>query len=133
MRRRAIWACLSVAMLIGGERVAIGQQSVTTLLLSKALPEFRGKEATVSTVDFPAGVASPAHRHDAHTFVYVLQGRVVMQVAGGPMLTLGPGQTFYETPADVHVTSRNASASEPAKILVFMIKDKDKPAVRPAN
>ena len=86
-----------------------------------------------STVDFPAGVVSPAHRHDAQTFVYVLQGSVVMQVAGVPTLALDPGQTFYETPADVHVTSRNASTSELAKDLVFMIRDKDKPAVRPAH
>ncbi len=87
----------------------------------------------MSTVNYPAGVASPSHRHDAHTFVYVLEGSVIMQVAGGQPMTLGPGQTFYENPSDIHVTSKNASQTTPATILVFMLKDKGKPASRPAQ
>jgi quercetin dioxygenase-like cupin family protein len=109
------------------------QRTVSTPLLSKDLPDFAGKEVVISTVEYPAGVASPSHRHDAHTFVYVLEGTVVMQVAGGQPMTLGPGQTFYENPSDVHATSKNASATERAKILVFMIKDKGKPGSRPAQ
>jgi quercetin dioxygenase-like cupin family protein len=109
------------------------QRTVSTPLLSKDLPDFAGKEVVISTVEYPAGVASPPHRHDAHTFVYVLEGTVVMQVAGGQPMTLGPGQTFYENPSDVHATSKNASATERAKILVFMIKDKGKPGSRPAQ
>jgi quercetin dioxygenase-like cupin family protein len=112
---------------------ALAQQSVATPLLNKDLPDLAGKEVVMTTVVYPPGVASAPHRHDAHTFVYVLEGSVVMQVAGGPVLTLGPGQTFYENPTDVHATSRNASDSAPAKILVFMIKDKGKPISRPAN
>ena len=72
------------------------------------------------TVELAPGAASPPHRHNASTFVYVLEGSVVMQVKGGKEMTLGPGQTFYETPDDVHSVSRNASKTEPAKILVFM-------------
>ena len=109
------------------------QQAVATPLLSKDLPDFAGKEVVMSTVLYPAGVASRPHRHDAHTFVYVLDGSVVMQVAGGEPMTLGPGQTFYENPTDVHATSMNASQTAAAKILVFMIKEKGKPASRPAN
>ena len=112
---------------------AFAQQSVATPILNKDLPDFAGKEVVMTTVVYPPGVASAPHRHDAHTFVYVLEGSVIMQVAGGPVLTLGPGQTFYENPTDVHATSRNASDSAPAKILVFMIKDKAKPISRPAN
>jgi quercetin dioxygenase-like cupin family protein len=112
---------------------AFAQQSVATPLLNKDLPDLAGKEVMMTTVVYPPGVASAPHRHDAHTFVYVLEGTVVMQVAGGPAQTLGPGQTFYENPTDVHATSRNASDSAPAKILVFMIKDKGKPTSRPAN
>lgn len=108
-------------------------QSVTTPLLTQALPDLPGKEVVMSTVVFPAGVASPAHRHDAHTFVYVLEGAVVMQVAGGPVLTLRPGDTFYETPTDVHATSRNASATSPAKILVVMLKDQGRPGLTPVK
>ena len=119
-----------VAVLASG---AFAQQSVATPLLNKDLPDLAGKEVMMTTVVYPPGVASAPHRHDAHTFVYVLEGTVVMQVAGGPAQTLGPGQTFYENPTDVHATSRNASDSAPAKILVFMIKDKGKPTSRPAD
>ena len=104
-----------------------------TPLMSKDLPDFAGKEVTMSTVEYAPGGTSAPHRHDAHTFVYVLEGAVVMQVAGGETVTLKPGQTFYETPADVHSISKNASATAPAKFLVFMIKEKGKPATRPAN
>lgn len=107
------------------------QGTVSTPVLSKDLPDFAGKEVVISTVEYPAGFASPSHRHDAHTFVYVLEGTVVMQVAGGQPVTLGPGRTFYENPSDVHATSKNASTTERAKILVFMIKDKGKPGSRP--
>ena len=95
-----------------------------TPLMSKDLPDFAGKEVTMTTVEYAPGGTSAPHRHDAHTFVYVLEGAVVMQVAGGETVTLKPGQTFYETPADVHSISKNASATAPAKFLVFMIKEK---------
>lgn len=108
-------------------------QTIATPLMTKDIPEFAGKEVVVSTVEYLAGVASAPHRHDAHTFVYVLEGTVVMQVGGGPMLTLSAGQTFYESPADVHATSKNASQTAKAKILVFMLKDKGKPGSRPAQ
>jgi quercetin dioxygenase-like cupin family protein len=104
-----------------------------TPLMSKDLPDFAGKEVTMSIIEYGPGGTSTPHRHDAHTFVYVLEGAVVMQVTGGETLTLKPGGTFYETPADVHAISKNASATAPAKFLVFMIKDKGKPATRPAN
>ena len=60
-------------------------------------------------------------------FVYVLEGAVVMQVRGGKEVTLGPGQTFYESPEDVHTVSRNASTTKPAKFLVFFVKQKGAP------
>ena len=128
------WATIAFLMsTLGMASPAWARQSVTTPLLTQALPEFAGKEVTISTVLFPPGVASAPHRHDAHTFVYVLEGTVIMQVAGGPVMTLGPGRTFYETPADVHATSRNGSPTAPATILVFMIKDQGKPGVRPVE
>jgi quercetin dioxygenase-like cupin family protein len=118
------------SLVSGGLRA---QQTIGTPVLSKDLPEFAGKEVVMTTVMYPPGVASAPHRHDAHTFVYVLEGTVVMQVAGGQTVTLGPGQTFYENPTDIHAVSRNASQTVPAKILVFMIKDKGQPTSRPAQ
>lgn len=73
-------------------------------------------------VSYPPGGASSSHRHDAEVAVYVLEGHLRMQVAGGPVVTIGPGETFYETPTDVHVTSANASDTEPARFIVFMVK-----------
>ncbi len=80
------------------------------------------------TVEYVPGGASLAHRHNAQVFVYVLQGSVRMQVQGAPLVTLGPGDTFYEGPEDIHTVSANASATEPARILVFMVKDKAAPS-----
>ena len=133
MTRHLFHVAAAVLLTVASASVASAQQTISTPLLSKDIPEFAGKEVVMSTVEYPAGVASAPHRHDAHTFVYVLEGSVVMQVAGGQTMTLGPGQTFYETPTDVHATSKNASATQRAKILVFMIKDKGKPSTRPAN
>lgn len=94
-----------------------------TTLLTRALPDIEGKEVTMLTVEYPPGASSPPHRHDANTFVYVLEGSVIMQVDGGKEVTLEPGDTFYESPADVHRVSRNASATRPAKFLVFFVKN----------
>ena len=77
------------------------------------------------------GAASPAHRHNGQVFVYVLSGTMIMQVQGSPPVTVGPGQTVYEDPNDIHGVSRNASDKEPAKFLVFMIMDKGAPVATP--
>jgi quercetin dioxygenase-like cupin family protein len=102
-------------------------------LLTQSLPNIEGKEVTMVTVEYAPGGASTEHRHNANTFVYVLEGSVVMQVAGGPLQTLTVGQTFYETPTDIHTISRNASTTQKAKILVFFVKEKGAPATVPMN
>ena len=108
--------------LIAGPVMA--QESKVTSLVSKDLREFSGKEGLMITVEYAPGGSDPVHRHKAHAFVYVLEGSVVMQVKGGKEVTLTRGQTFYEGPNDVHVISRNASSTEPAKFLVFFVKDR---------
>lgn len=100
-------------------------------LLTKDIPEFQGKEVTMLTVSYAPGQASAAHRHHAHVFVYVLEGVMEMGAAGGEVKKIGPGETFYEKPSDIHAVSRNASATKPAKILVVMLKDKGKPVTEP--
>jgi quercetin dioxygenase-like cupin family protein len=102
-------------------------------LVTKPLAGVAGKEGMLLTVEYPPGVASASHRHNANTFVYVLEGSVVMQVAGGPEVTLTAGDTFYESPSDIHTVSRNASDSRPAKILVMLVKDVGAPTTVPAN
>ena len=102
-----------------------------TPLTSKDLPDFPGKEVLMITVEYPPGSSDPIHRHNAHAFVYVLEGSIIMQVKGGTEVTLTPGQTFYEGPADVHVVGRNASSTKPAKFVVFLLKNKGAPVVTP--
>jgi quercetin dioxygenase-like cupin family protein len=108
-------------------------QETITQLVTKELTGPPGEQALVYTVDFPPGFSSPVHRHNAQVFVYVLAGSVVMQVRGQKKLTLGPGQSFYEAPDDIHVVSRNASSTKPAKFLVFMIHKQGAPLVLPAK
>jgi quercetin dioxygenase-like cupin family protein len=108
-------------------------QETITPLITKDLSGFPDEQALMYTVDFPPGFSSPVHRHNAQVSVYVLEGSVVMQVRGQKELTLGPGQTFYEDPNDIHVVSRNASSTKPAKFLVFMIHKKGAPLVIPAK
>jgi quercetin dioxygenase-like cupin family protein len=112
----------------GDVRPASAEQ--VTPLMSQGLLGDPGKEALMITVTYGPGAASLPHRHDAQVFVYVLEGEVTMQVQGQPPVTLRAGQTFYEGPEDIHQVSANASRTASARILVFMVKDKAKPASR---
>lgn len=103
------------------------------MLFKQDLVDMPGKAGQLLTVEFAPGEVSAPHRHNAHTFVYVLEGSVVMQVQGGEAKTLTAGQTFYENPDDIHTVANNASDTEPAKILVFFIKDSDAPASMPVE
>ena len=109
------------------------KEAKVTPLFSKDLTDFPGKEGLMITVEYPPGSLDPIHRHNAHGFIYVLEGSIVMQVRGGKEVTLTPGQTFYEGPDDVHVVGRNASQTKPAKFVVFFLKDKGAPVLVPAN
>ena len=112
---------------------AMAEEAKVAPLMSKALAENPGKEVLMITVEYPPGSMDPIHRHNAQAFVYVLEGSIVMQVKGGEQVTLGPGQTFYEGPDDVHVVGRNASNSNPAKFVVLLIKNKGAPVLMPVN
>ncbi len=102
---------------------------VVTHVMTQALPDYPGKEAVILDVQYPPGGADPVHRHDAHGFVYVLEGTIVMGVAGGKEVTLTPGQAFHEGPADLHTVGRNASQDKPARFVVLLLKDIGKPAL----
>ena len=107
--------------------------AVVTPLMLKDLADIPGKEVLMITVEYPPGGTDPVHRHDAHAFIYVLEGSIVMQVRGGKEVTLTPGQTFYEGPGDVHTVGRNASRTERAKFLVLLLKSKGVEPVLPAQ
>jgi quercetin dioxygenase-like cupin family protein len=136
IHKTAQWALNFAAVTLGVIGLAQSATAPTTsasVLTTRPLIGITGKEGMMLTVDFPPGMGSPPHRHNANTFVYVLQGSVVMQVAGGEEKTLHVGDTFYESPTDVHTVGRNASKTEPARILVFFVKDAGAPATMPAQ
>ena len=122
---------LALACLTSGALIA--QEAKVTQLMSKDLAKCPGEEGVMISVEYPPGSSDPVHRHYANAFVYVLEGSIVMQVRGGKEVTLTPGQTFYEGPDDVHVVGRNASKTQPAKFVVFLVKKKGAPILVPAK
>jgi len=122
---------LAMAFLMSGTLLA--QEAKVTQLMAKDLTNLPGKEGVMITVEYPPGASDTVHRHNAHAFVYVLEGEIVMQVRGGKEMVLKPGQTFYEGPDDVHVVGRNASKTKPAKFVVFLVKNKGAPVLVPTK
>lgn len=122
-----------LSMIAVGANAAEPAQPKASPLLGRPLSDVPGKEVSMLTVEYPPGGSSPAHRHNADVFVYVLEGSVVMKVEGGKEVTLSEGQTFYESPADIHAVSRNASTTKPAKILVFSVKAQGAPVSVPVS
>ncbi len=124
---------LSSSLSMAQEPEAAAPLPIATPVMTQPLPEFPGKEVLLLSVEFPPGAVDPVHRHDAEAFVYVLEGSIIMGVAGGQEVILGPGDTFRERPEDLHTVGRNASAEKPARFLAFLIKDTGKPPVIPVN
>ncbi|AEI80994.1 hypothetical protein CNE_2c20430 [Cupriavidus necator N-1] len=123
-----VLSCLTVA-----QPAAAAPEASVTPLAKEALPEYPGKEAEMIIVEYPPGSADPVHRHDAHAFVYVLEGSIVMGLKGGKEVTLKAGDTFHEGPNDIHTVGRNASKTQPAKFVVFLIKNKGAPILTPVK
>lgn len=109
------------------------QEPAVTQLMTQELTNIPGREAVMITVEYAPGWSDPVHRHNAHAFIYVLEGSIVMQVQGREQVTLNPGQTFYEGTGDVHAVGRNASSTRPARFLVFFLKDTGSPLLVPAQ
>lgn len=128
MKQKALLFALAILTVSN----AVAQEANVTQLMSKDLKD-PGREGLMIVVDYPPGSSDPIHRHNANAFVYVLEGSIIMQVKGGKQVTLTAGQTFYEGPDDIHVVGRNASKTEPAKFLVFLVKDKGAPVLIPVK
>jgi quercetin dioxygenase-like cupin family protein len=122
-------AMLTLVLLCMMTGPSMAQEPTVTSLMAKELTDIRGKEVLMITVEYPPGGSDPVHRHNAQGFIYVLEGSVVMQVRGGKQVTVTPGQVFYEGTDDVHIVGRNASATAPAKFLVFLVKKKGAPVL----
>ena len=124
-------AAMTLALSLGGGTL-VAQDDVRSLL-SKDLVGAPGREISMITVEYAPGGTTPVHTHNAQAMVYVLEGSIVMQVKGAPPVTLTEGQTFYEGPDDVHLVSRNASKTASARFVVFLVKDKGAPILKPVT
>jgi len=91
-------------------------------------------EVTVSHVDYPPGRVGAAHRHAGFVLVYVLEGSVVAKISGqGEEKTYTVGQMFYEQPGATHEVSKNASQTQPAKILAMIFAKKGSTLTTPVS
>lgn len=126
MKKVLIALCLAAS-------TAWAQEAKVTPLLTHDLATMDGQEGTLVMVEYAPGGSDAEHLHNAYAFVYVLEGALVMQVKGAKEVTVGPGQTFFESPQDVHTVSRNASTTSPARFLVFFVKHKGAPITAPAD
>ena len=127
MNKTVLFLLLAFSSVLAFSCDANAQAGKVTRLMTKDLPDVPGKEGMVETVDFAPGEVSQPHRHNADLFVYVLEGSIITQVKGGSPQTVHAGDVFYESPTDVHIVSRNASETQPAKLLVFHVKKKGAP------
>lgn len=129
----ALFVLLFPGIVVADDRASTAPGPIVRPLMTELLQDYPNKEVLMLTVEYPPGAVESVHRHDAHAFVYVLEGSIVMGVSGSEPVTLNPGQTFHEGPDDVHTIGRNASKEKPARFVVFLLKDRDKPAVIPVD
>ncbi|WP_175883126.1 cupin domain-containing protein [Burkholderia sp. BCC0044] len=102
-------------------------------IMQQAVPEAPGKLAVVATVDYAPGQASEAHKHLGPVFAVVSKGEVLSQVNGGPLRRYRAGEGWYEPPGSRHQVSRNASATEPAQLVVFGLTGEHQPLKSPID
>lgn len=131
--RAGVCGALALGLMITAALAGAGEGGKVTELLTQPLEDVPGKEVAMITVDFAPGATDPVHRHDASAFVYVLEGTVEMQMEGAEKVTLGPGETFYENPTGVHLVGHNPSDTEPAKLVVFLVKKPGAPLLVPVQ
>lgn len=115
------------AIAFAGAATASSPDGTVKPNFSHTIPNIPGKSLKAVEVLYPPGGATPAHTHARSAFIYayVVSGRIVSQVEGQPERTYGPGESFYETPGAHHLISRNASQTEPAKLLAVFVVDTD--------
>src|SRR4029077_8993477 len=123
-------ACLAALLMLAA---VSGEAADVKDLFAIDLADYPGKEGRMIEVSYPPGAQDVAHRHEAHAFVYGLEGQIVLRLYGHPAATAKAGQTFYEGPTNVHVVGRNASNTEPARFVVVLLKGKGAPIVTPVK
>jgi quercetin dioxygenase-like cupin family protein len=138
MRISSIIGAACAALVIATATPSAAQDSgqKVTPQFAQAIPNIPGKSLIAVVVDYAPGGASPSHTHakSAFIFAYVLSGEIESQVNDGPKKVFRAGESFYETPGSLHAVSRNASTTEPAKLLaVFVVDSDDKELTTPVK
>lgn len=134
MTLRSILSATCAAFVIATVTPATAQKA--TPQFEHAIPNIPGKSLIAVLVDYAPGGASPSHTHakSAFIFAYVLSGEIESQVNDGPAKVYRAGESFYEAPGSLHAVSRNASKTEPAKLLaVFVVDSDDKQLTTPVK
>lgn len=138
MRMRSIFGatCSAIAVAAATPAAAQGVGETVTPHFQHAIPNIPGKSLVAVVVDYQPGGASPSHIHAKSAFIfgYVLSGEIESQVNDGPRQVFRAGESFYETPGSRHPVSRNASKTQPAKLLaVFVVDTDDKELTTPVK
>jgi quercetin dioxygenase-like cupin family protein len=93
-----------------------------------------GWEVTVTHVDMPPGRVGNAHQHAGFVLAYVVSGKVITKVSGqGPEHVVNAGEMFYEQPGATHEVSKNASQTEPARLLALIFAPKGATLTKPVS
>src|SRR6187551_28707 len=130
----AAFAAIAIATAAPAAAHGVGEK--VTPHFEQTIPNIPGKSLIAVVVDYAPGGASPSHTHAKSAFIfgYVLSGEIESQVNDGPKRVYRAGESFFETPGSSHPISRNASKTEPAKLLaVFVVDTDDKNLTTPAK
>lgn len=130
MKQALKWGTLAGAALVIGQ-ASVSAEETVSVLMKLSLADMAGKAAKVLTVECTPGAASDSHVHPGSVIAYVLEGAVVSQLEGEKPITYTKGQSWYEPPKKAHVVSKNASSTEPAKLLVFLLSNEGEAAKMP--
>ena len=130
--RRAV-LCASLAPGVALPAAAHDADDNVHAIMRQAVPEAPGKLAVVATVDYAPGQASDGHKHLGSVFAVVSKGEVLSQVNDGPVRRYRAGEGWYEAPGSRHPVSRNASATEPAQLVVFGLTGEHDPLKSPMD
>ncbi|MVW85578.1 cupin domain-containing protein [Pseudomonas sp. PB101] len=121
----------ALALMLSASAFAHDPSEKVTVLQDEMLKNTPGKKALMIEVDYQPGQSSIAHKHDGTAMAYVLSGAIVSQVKGEPAKTYKAGEFWYEPAGSEHLVSKNASATQPAKLLVFMVLAPDEKVLIP--
>jgi quercetin dioxygenase-like cupin family protein len=122
---RKVIAIIAACVVFSAGAAAESAHETVTPNFAHPLPNAPGKFLRAVIVDYPPGAASLPHSHAKSAFIYayVVSGSIETQLAGEAVRVLRAGESFYELPGSHHLVSRNASATEPARLLAVFVVD----------